>query len=179
MSKGIGFYDNNGPVTILNQSKTSRPSILGKLVEIIAEGASEKKDLTRDPIETITKINHNNLDEQKWIAMYYYEKSLLVDESIRQLNQNIINGSTKLKQQMNLFYKKALAKYSISIDPVDIEKLKQYSDDVLKEVVSLVENFLECSADLKEGYFQEDLVDGAYLITSYSIIECVVLESGF
>ena len=36
MSKGVTFNDNKGPVTIIEEGGSARPSILGKLIEIIA-----------------------------------------------------------------------------------------------------------------------------------------------
>jgi hypothetical protein len=107
----------------------------------------------------------------------YIGESLLIDESIKELNQTILNGSTRLKQQMKFFYNKALSEYSISTSPFDIEKLKLFSDEVVKEVMQLTSEFVQNSTDLKEGYFQEDMDRGVALITSYSVIECIILEN--
>ena len=177
MSKGVVFNNNNGRVTVKNENKTPRSSILGRLIEIIAVGSTEKIDLDRVPADIEVKIQYNSLSSYRWVVEEYIGESLLIDESIKELNQTILNGSTRLKRQMKFFYNKALSEYSISTSPFDIEKLKLFSDEVVKEVMQLASEFVQSSADLKEGYFQEDVDHGVALITSYSVIECIVLEN--
>lgn len=177
MSKGVVFNENKGPVTVVNTSGTARPSILGKLIEIIATSDQAPMNLDRDPAAIEVKINFNDLSRHKWIIEEYIKSSLLIDESIDVLNQTILNGSTKLKRQMKSFYKLALEKNSIKVTPFDLKKLKLNSDCVVDEVITLTKNFVKNSADLKQGYFEEDIEYGVGLITSYSIIECIVLEN--
>jgi len=177
MSKGVVFNNNTGQITVKNENKTPRSSILGRLIEIIAIGSTEKIDLDRVPADIEVKIEYNSLSSNRWVVEEYIGDSLLVDESIKELNQTILNGSTKLKRQMKLFYNKALSAHSISTSPFDIEKLKLLSDEVVKEVMQLASEFVQSSTDLKEGYFQEDVDHGVALITSYSVIECIVLEN--
>lgn len=177
MSKDVTFYENKGPVTIFDESGSARPSILGRLIEIIATSDHKEMDLDRDPVEIDVKINFNDLTSHKWIIEEYVKSSLLIDESIEALNQTILNGSTKLKRQMKFFYNLALEKYSINIKPFDLEKLKLNSDYIVDEVILLTKRFVKNSSDLKQGYFEEDIDYGVNLITSYSIIECIVLEN--
>jgi len=177
MSNGVVFNNNKGRITVKNENNTPRSSILGRLIEIIAIGSTEKIDLDRVPANIEVKIAYNNLKSYRWVVDEYINESLLIDESIKELNQTIINGSTRLKRQMKFFYNKALSEHSISTSPFDIEKLKQFSDEVVKEVMQLASEFVKSSTDLKEGYFQEDLDHGVALITSYSVIECIVLEN--
>lgn len=177
MPKGVTFNDNKGSVKIFNGGDKARPSILGKLIEILASASTEKIGLDRIPADIEVKINFNNLNKYKWLMSEFMSSSLLIDESIQELNQTILNGSTKLKRQMKLFYYEALDAFSISTNPIDIEKLQLHSDSVIEEVVSNVTNFVKSSADLKSGYFEEDIQHGVALITSYSIIECIVLEN--
>lgn len=177
MSKGVTFNDNKGPVTIIDEGGSARPSILGKLIEIIATSDQAEVNLDRDPAEIDVKINFNDLTNHKWIIEEYIQSSLLIDDSIEALNQTILNGSTKLKRQMKAFYNRALDKYSINRSPFDLDKLKQNSDSIVDEVILLTKRFVKNSADLKQGYFEEDIDLGVSLITSYSIIECIVLEN--
>ncbi len=177
MSKGVVFNDNNGPVTVVSESGVARHSILGKLIEIIATSNQDPMDLDRVPAEIDVKIEFNDLSGHKWLVEEYIESSLLIDESIEALNQTVLNGSTKLKKQMKRFYNRALEKYSIDIKPFDLHKLKLNSDSVVGEVILLTKQFVKNSADLKKGYFEEDIDYGVSLITSYSIIECIVLEN--
>lgn len=177
MSKGVVFNDNKGPVTVVNESGVARPSILGKLIEIIATSDQVPMNLDRVPAEIDVKINFNDLSGHKWIIEEYIKSSLLIDESIEVLNQTVLNGSTKLKRQMKMFYNHALEKYSINVNPFDLDKLKLNSGSVVDEVISLTKIFVKNSADLKQGYFEEDIDYGVSLITSYSIIECIVLEN--
>lgn len=177
MSKGVVFNDNKGPVTVVNESGVARHSILGKLIEIIATSDQDPMDLDRVPAEIDVKINFNDLSGHKWLIEEYIKSSLLIDESIEALNQTVLNGSTKLKRQMKIFYNRALEKYSIDIKPFDLDKLKLNSNSVVDEVIFLTKRFVKNSADLKQGYFEEDIDYGVSLITSYSIIECIVLEN--
>lgn len=177
MSKGVVFNDNKGPVTVVNENGSARPSILGKLIEIIATSDQVSMDLDRVPAEIDVKVNFNDLNGHKWIIEEYIRSSLLIDESIEALNQTVLNGSTKLKRQMKIFYNRSLEKHSISINPFDLEKLKLNSDAVVSEVIYMTKEFVKNSADLKHGYFEEDIDYGVSLITSYSIIECIVLEN--
>lgn len=177
MDRGITFDDNKGPVTINNERLISRSTIIGKLIEIIASRNIENVNLDRIPADVEHKISFNNVERYKWLVQEYIGSSLLIDESIISLNQTIINGSTKLKRQMKLFYCQALSKYSISTSPFDVIKLKKHSDDIIQEVIELTGRFVRRSSDLKSGYFDEDIEFGVALLTSYSIIECVVLEN--
>jgi hypothetical protein len=177
MSKGVVFNNNNGPVTIIDESGVARPSILGRLIEIIATSDQTEMNLDRDPAEIDVKISFNDLNTHKWIIEDYVKSSLLIDESIETLNQTILNGSTKLKRQMKTFYNQALEKYSIKKNPFDLEKLKLNSDYIVNEVIFLTKRFVKNSSDLKQGYYEEDIDYGVNLITSYSIIECIVLEN--
>lgn len=107
MSKGVTFNGNKGPVTIIDEGGSARPSILGKLIEIIATTGQAEINLDRDPAEIDVKINFNDLTSHKWLIDEYIQSSLLIDESIEALNQTILNGSTKLKRQMKAFYNRA------------------------------------------------------------------------
>jgi len=177
MSKGVTFNDNAGTVTVINDSSSPRPSILGKLIEIIAIGNHEKINLDRIPADIEEKINFNSLNSYQWLVDEFVGSSLLIDESIQELNETILNGSTKLKRQMKYFYNKSLSKYSIKTKPFDVKKLQLSADDIVGEVIQLVTKFVQSSADLKNGYFKEDIEHGVALIVSYSIIECIVLEN--
>lgn len=177
MSNGVVFTDNTGPITVLNDSRNRRASILGKLIEIIALSEHDPISLDRVPAGIEVKINFNNLQGYQWLIDEYISSSLLIDESIQELNETILNGSTKLKRQMRFFYNRSLENHAIITKPFDLEKLKSCSDSVLKEVISLVKSFVKESADLKSGFFEEDIEYGVVLITSYSIIECIVLEN--
>ena len=177
MNSGVVFNGNTGPIDIKNEKKIVRPSILGKLVEIIATSDPEPIDLKRKPSEIEDKINFNNLKTHRWLVTEYIDNSCLIDGSIDQLNKMINNGALKFKRQMKLFYKKALADFGICTFPLDLEKLKNQSDNVVERVMKLSNEFVRSSSDLQEGYFDEDIEFGIALITSYSIIECVVLES--
>lgn len=177
MNQGVTFKDNVGPVNISNETRVARSSILGKLVEIIASSNTESLSLERDPAEIETKINFNDLVTYRWLVNEYIDNYLLIDSSITQLNQLINNGSTKLKRQMRLFYRNALSDFGISSFPIDLEKLKKQSDNIVKRVMTLSTDFVKASSDLQNGYFGEDIEIGIALITSYSIIECIVLEN--
>lgn len=177
MSTGVTFEGNNGPVTIINENSAPRASIIGRLIEIIAIGNRESLSLDRIPAEIEHKVQFNDLKKFQWLVDEYVESSLLINESVRELNQTILNGSTRLKRQMKLFYVKALNKFDVTIRPFDLEKLRAHSDEIVQEVINLTTRFVKSSSDLKDGFFEEDLENGVTLITSYSIIECVVLEN--
>jgi len=177
MSKGVTFKDNYGPVRISNERKVARSTIIGKLVEIIATSNTEAVNLNRDPAEIEEKISFNDLGTHRWLVSEYVENSVLIDSSIKQLNQLINDGSTKLKRQMKLFYRSALSDFGISTYPLDLDKLKSNSDNVVGRVISLASEFVRNSADIQNGYYDEDIDFGVALITSYSIIECIVLEN--
>lgn len=177
MSKGVTFKDNLGPVNISNENRVARSSILGKLVEIIATSNTESCNLNRDPAEIEIKINFNDLVTHRWLVDEYVDNSVLIDSSITQLNQLINNGSTKLKRQMKLFYRNALSDFGINSKPFDLNKLKAQSDNIVEKVMSLSSEFVRASSDLQVGYYDEDINFGIALITSYSIIECIVLEN--
>lgn len=177
MSKGVTFKDNFGPVNINNENRVPRSSILGKLVEIIASSNTESCNLSRDPAEIEIKIDFNDLVTHRWLVDEYVDNSVLIDSSITQLNQLISNGSTKLKRQMKMFYRKALSDFGISSKPFDLTTLKAQSDNIVQRVMSLSSEFVRDSSDLQAGYYDEDISFGIALITSYSIIECIVLEN--
>jgi hypothetical protein len=88
-----------------------------------------------------------------------------------------MNGSTKFKRQMKQFYLESLDKFNIEIKPVNMEKLRDNSDNIIQEVINKTKIFLNKSAYINDAIYQEDIEYGITLITSYSIIECVVLET--
>lgn len=177
MGGSVVFKDNNGPVNIETDRRIARASVLGKLIEIIATSGTAPVDLTREPSETERKIVFNNLNTQQWIIKEYIRNALLVDGSITQLNKMISGGSTKLKRQMNIFYCKALAEFRILKFPDDLDRLREHSDQIVAKVIVYVEDFVRSSSDLQDGFYDEDIEFGVVLITSYSIIECIVLEN--
>jgi hypothetical protein len=102
-NNGVMFGNNQGPVTIVNNgTEQRRATVIGKLIEIIASGNDKEISLDRVPAEIDQKINFNNLKEYRWLIEEYVSASLFVGESINQLNRTILNGSTKLKIQMNV-----------------------------------------------------------------------------
>ena len=175
--QGVEFKDNQGSITIINGDSLARATILGKLIEIIASSDTEILNLDRDPAEIEFKLQFNNLVSYGWLIDHYINSSSLIDDSMVELNKMIPSGSTKLKRQMKLFYFESLAKFNICTKPFDIERLKVNSDNVVKEVIFLATKLVKSSSDLKIGYFDEDINFGITLITSYSIIECIVLEN--
>lgn len=134
-------------------------------------------DLDRIPAAVDEKICFNNLKRNRWLINDFVESSLLMEESITELNQKVLNGSTKLKRQMRLYYRKSLAKYSIETNPIDMPKLQVCSDEVVDNVISLVSDLVKSSSSIKNDVFEEDIDYGVALITSYSIIECIVMEN--
>jgi len=177
MIQGVLFKNNNGPVYIENGRKIIRPSVLGQLIEIIAKAEPISVDLNREPAEVERKIQFNDLKTYRWVIMEYIENSILVDNSVTQLNKIIHNGSTRLKRQMKLFYRQALSQFGIEKFPDDIDKLKLHSDNIVASVLRLAGDFVRSSGDLQAGYYDEDIEFGVVLIASYSIIECIVLEN--
>ncbi|ENX4857526.1 TPA: hypothetical protein I7295_24705 [Vibrio parahaemolyticus] len=177
MGGEVIFKDNHAPIDIKTETKVRRSTVLGKLIEIIASGNEEGQDLTRDPAEIDKKIDHNQLTTYRWLVDSYIENSILVDSSMLQLNKDINSGTTKLKRQMNRFYRESLAKFQIATRPVDLEKLRTNADFVVEDIMKRATNFVHSSLDLGEGYYDEDISWGIELVTSYSIIECIVLEN--
>lgn len=177
MNQGVTFADNKGPVSIRNESKISRSSILGKLIEIIASANPAPVNLSRNPTEIEKKIEFNNLSTHRWLIEDYIENAVLVDSSITELNKLINSGSTKLKRQMKMFYRKALTDCSINSCDIDLSLFKSMSDNIVASVISQTCEFVRSSSDLQDGYYDEDIEFGVALITSYSIIECIVLEN--
>lgn len=176
----INFDNNTGPVNIRHVSSgIPRNSIIGRLVEIIASGNCEEISLERIPSEIEQKIKFNDLNSHIWIVETYLKSSILIDESIKELNKLILNGSTKLKRQMNIFYRTALAKNNISANPFDLERLRLYSDQITTDVMEQTKDFIKDSSNIGEGFYAEDIEIGVGLIVSYSIIECVVLENEY
>ncbi|MGR5412837.1 hypothetical protein ACPV5T_04705 [Vibrio astriarenae] len=173
----VVFDNNRAPVEINTDKKVRRSTVLGKLIEIIASENEERQDLKRDPAEVLNKIEHNQLITYKWLVDSYIENSILVDSSMRQLNKDINGGTTKLKRQMNIFYRESLAKFQIATRPVDLGKLRELADFVVEDIMKRAKSFVNNSSDLGDGYFDEDISWGIELVTSYSIIECIVLEN--
>ncbi|MEE4343513.1 hypothetical protein V2J66_18005 [Pseudomonas alliivorans] len=177
MGQGVLFKDNTGPVHIETDRRVARSSVLGKLIEIIATAEPVSVNLSREPAEIEKKIQFNDLTTHRWIIQQYVENALLVDSSVTQLNRMVNSGSTKLKRQMKLFYWQALTQFGISKFPDDLQKLQTHSNNVVAKVLTLTGDFVRSSSDLQSGYFDEDIEFGVVLITSYSIIECIVLEN--
>lgn len=173
----IIFDNNKAPISINNETTIRRQSIIGKLIEILASDSTSKIDLNRSPAEIELKIKHNNLNKFQWVVSEYIDNAIFIESAIHELNLAIMNGATKFKRQMKQFYLESLDKFGIETNPVNIEKLRDNSDNVVQEVINKTKSFLNKSAHLNEDIYQEDIEYGVTLITSYSIIECVVLET--
>ncbi|MEZ8234783.1 hypothetical protein LMH73_001655 [Vibrio splendidus] len=177
MSRGVSFDNNQGPVTVKNEQLIARSTVIGKLIEIIALSDPDSISLKRDPIGVECKIKFNDLNDFHWLISEFVSSSQVIEESMKELNSSIINGSTKLKRQMKLFYLQSLSKFSICTNPFDMDKLKMKSDNIVQDVIDQAKEMVSKSSDLKDGYFDEDINFGIALIVSYSIIECIVLEN--
>ncbi|EKQ6337256.1 hypothetical protein [Pseudomonas aeruginosa] len=176
----VQFDGNQGAVTIINDTKSvPRPSILGRLVEIIALGDCDSRSLDRLPSEIEEKIDFNDLKRCRWVVDQYVESSILIGESVKELNRTILNGGTKLKRQMNNFYKTSLAKFSVLGRTFNLTKLRECSDDIVMDVIQQTKEYVKSSSSLMEGYYAEDIDFGVNLIVSFAIIECVVLENEY
>jgi hypothetical protein len=173
----INFNGNKAPISISNEITIRRQSIIGKLIEIIASDSTSNVNLKRDPAEIELKIKHNNLKKFQWVIHEYTENAIFIESAIHELNLAIMNGSTKFKRQMKQFYLESLDKFNIEIKPVNMEKLRDNSDNIIQEVINKTKIFLNKSAYINDAIYQEDIEYGITLITSYSIIECVVLET--
>lgn len=177
MTAAVVFKDNRAPVDISTETRIRRSTVLGKLIEIIALGYETEQDLIRDPAEVERKIDHNHLSSYRWLVDSYIDNSILVDSSMQQLNKDIMSGTTKLKRQMNRFYCESLARFKIATRPIDIDKLRINSDFIVEDLMKKATKFVHSSSDLGDGYYDEDISWGIELVTSYSIIECIVLEN--
>ncbi|MFC3914631.1 hypothetical protein ACFOSS_14340 [Pseudaeromonas sharmana] len=175
---GDVFFDNNlAPISINNETTIRRQSIIGKLIEIIAADSVSNINLKRDPAEIDLKIKHNNLNKFQWVISEYTNNAIFIESAIHELNLAIMNGSTKFKRQMKQFYLESLDKFNIETKPVNMDKLRVNSDNIVQDVIDKTRNFLNKSVLLDDAIYQEDVEYGITLITSYSIIECVVLET--
>ncbi|WP_284892844.1 hypothetical protein [Cobetia amphilecti] len=177
MSHGVVFNNNNGPVEIVQRSIVRRSSIIGKLIEILAMAEPPDYDLARYPADISNKISFNDLSSSGHLLNDYIDNSLLMTESIRQLNKDIVNGDTKLKRQMKIFYHDALFKYHICLSPFNIEELRKNSNLIVQNVIEDTQELVRNSSDLQDGYYEEDIIFGVNVIVAYSIIDCIVMEN--
>ncbi|CNE88025.1 Uncharacterised protein [Yersinia enterocolitica] len=173
----VNFEKNYGPITISNQSTVARVSVVGQLIEIISQAEMVYTNLNRIPSEIDVKIKFNDLKRNKWIAELYKQDSLVIDESIKALDLIIPRGSEKLKRQMKSFYKQALGKYNIDNDVFNLDNLRLHSDNIIDYVLNATRELVDNCSNLSSGVLKEDFEYGVQLVTSYSIIECVVLEN--
>ncbi|WP_182074551.1 MULTISPECIES: hypothetical protein [unclassified Serratia (in: enterobacteria)] len=177
MTSGVNFNDNNGPVLINNQPRVLRASVIGKLIEIIANPVGVVQSINRTPSNIDAKISFNDLKRNRWVAELYKEDALLVDNSIKTLDSIIYNGSVKLKRQFRTYYNTALGKYGIYEKPFNIEIIRKNSDNIIDDVVFSAQEIVSSCSDLGVEFLQEDIDYGIRIIVSYSIIECIVLEN--
>lgn len=178
MSGSVYFDNNQAPVRINQLAAPKRPSVIGKLIELLAVNFDEDIDLSRSPVDVKEKIQFNDLKTHQWLFDSYAENSVLVEKSISELDLNIHNGSKKLKKQIRRFYRKALSDLEIlTPDGLDLAILRQRSSEVIDDVFAMTKAIVEGSSDLLAGFYQEDINLGVELIVTHSIVECIVLEN--
>ncbi|MBI6181836.1 hypothetical protein AB6849_08170 [Serratia proteamaculans] len=177
MSSGVDFHNNSGPVYIDNQPRQVRASVVGKLIEIISTYEAGNQNLYRTVSDIDLKISFNDLKRNRWIAELYKEDAILVDESIKTLDSIILNGSAKLKKQFRGFYNEALGRYGLHEKPINLELLRNNSDNIIDDVIKSTLRMIGSCQNLDSEFLQEDVDNGVRMIVSYSIIECVVLEN--
>lgn len=177
MSSGIIFDNNKGAVYIENQPKQLRASVIGKLIAIMSQFPETDQNLQRDSSDIDLKIQFNDLKRNRWIAELYREDAILIDESIKTLDSLILNGSVKLKKQFRRFYNAALGRYGLYDKPFSIDVIKKNSDNIVDDILNSTRQMLNSCSELDSEFLQEDIDAAIFMILSYSIIECIVLEN--
>ncbi|MBB1489072.1 hypothetical protein [Oceanospirillum sediminis] len=176
MTQGVYIANARNKVEI-NNAPRQRGSLLGRLIEIIALDGDSDADLNRSPFDIDEKITFNDLNNHDWLFDLYVDHYNLIDDTVSEFNRSYNKGGEKLKKQMKTFYQKALSEFNIKTRPFDIDRLKEFSDEIVTSVIQQTLNMVKMSGNLQDGYYIEELEQGVYEIVSYCIIECVVLEN--
>ncbi len=114
----------------------------------------------RPSADTIIKIEYNNLKARQNIVQTYQNYSLQIEESFIDIDQQIINGKTIILENLQNLYFEVLDELEIDYicsDVIDINKIRENSDDIIDYIILKLKNLSVESVLLHkailEGFF--------------------------
>ena len=115
IQKQVYVKNHIGPLNINTEYKVG--SIINQLLKLLAKqenfNIGQNNTIRRPPAKTITKIKYNNLNDRKFIISVYLKHSLIVENSINNINTLIPFGKEKILDNLNNIYLEALDYFEI------------------------------------------------------------------
>jgi hypothetical protein len=179
MGDKIEVGKNFGGINYFNRI-AKNPSYLAVVVNAIAK---LPLDNTADissllPFEIEEKINHNNVVIYKRIIEGYAFYTTLINntyETISEVNPNIRDKIMKVVKRKYEDAKNHLVKENLEESEINI--IRDNSDEIIKEVISVLEELLYESANFSNEVPIEDLEIALEIIIGDAFFNCKILEN--
>lgn len=169
-----------GPLNINTNTEYKVGSIINQLLKLLAKQETfiigQNNTIRRPPAKTITKIKYNNLNDRKFIIAVYQKHSLLVENSINNINTLIPFGKEKILDNLNNIYLEALDYFEIDfLDDNYLPNIIENSCEIIDFIIlKLKSNIIQSDCST---LFSEDIDLGVQLLVAFSFIECQILEN--
>lgn len=132
----------------------------------------------RPSADTIIKIEHNNLKSRQNIVQTYQNYCLQIEESFLDIDTQIINGKTIILENLQNLYFEVLDELEIdyiSVDIIDINKIRENSDDIIDYIILKLKN---SSIESSNCNLPHEAIDiGIKVIVAHAFIECIIMEN--
>jgi len=150
-------------------------SLLTEISLLSVDSLSKRKRSV--PAAVIKKVNYNNLKTQRFILSQYQAFSTSIETAYKIVDENIVNGKSKIFLMLDDLYIKALS--DIGIDPifgeVDMELIRQHADDIIKKIIKGLKIFCYESSNVPSD--KESVEVGVNIVVAHAFVECTVLEN--
>lgn len=178
MTKTIIVERNAGNINIGDSAEHKIESAINELLKNLAQKPLKyERNFRRPPIETIQKIQHNNLVNKSRVIKQYQEYSETIELAYIDIDSIIPFGKDIIFRNLNDLYYAALDELKIDCltEPPSIEKIKKNSDFILDYIIQKLKN---ASFESSNGpTLKEHIEQGVNVIVAHAFIECIIFES--
>ncbi len=154
-------------------------SAINELLSTLSNKPRKFQAKRRKPsADTIVKIEYNNLKARQNIVQTYQNYSLQIEESFIDIDQQIINGKTIILENLQNLYFEVLDELEIDyicVDVIDIDKIRENSDDIIDYIILKLKNL---SVESNNCNLTHEAIDiGIKVIVAHAFIECIIMEN--
>lgn len=132
----------------------------------------------RPSADTIIKIEYNNLKTRQNIVQTYQNYSLQIEESFIDIDHQIINGKTIILENLQNLYFEVLDELEVDYicsDTIDINKIRDNSDDIIDYIILKLKNL---SVESNNCNLNHEAIDiGIKVVVAHAFIECIIMEN--
>lgn len=176
MQKNVAIEKNFGNINIGDSPEYQINSVINRLLMDLAATPFRFERKNRSvPVDTVRKIEHNNIRLNRHIIHQYIDHSAAVEEAYKRIDAATPFGRDVILRNLNSLYYQCLDSLDIDyFDTIDIEKIRENSDHILFYIVNQLKNFAYESKNVPS--MKEHVVQGVNVVVAHAFLECIILE---